>query len=214
MVVALLGLLLSLGCPSHRALEPFVGRVIGVSDGDTLTVLRDGNVQVRIRLAGIDCPEKRQDFGQAAKEHASEMAFGQAVEIRPETVDRYGRTVAVVLCPGGQNLNLSLVRAGLAWHYRAYSDDESLAEAEAEARAAGRGLWSRPDRVPPWEFRRGAGKPREAPAAGDAGMGTGTHWLNTSSGVRHNSGCRHFGKGKSGRSCGPDEGRACGICGG
>ncbi len=216
-VLAMPLLLLALAAPALRAMEPFAGKVVGVSDGDTLTVLRDGGVQVRIRLAGIDCPEKGQDFGQVAKEHASARVFGKVVAVHPEAVDRYGRTVATVLCPDGENLNLSLVKAGLAWHYLAYSDDEALAGAEAEARAAGLGLWSRPDRIPPWEYRRGAGSRGADPPgkdSGSAGVGTGTHWLNTSSGIRHNSGCRHFGKGQSGRRCGPDEGRACGICGG
>ncbi|WP_461395495.1 thermonuclease family protein [Deferrisoma sp.] len=130
------------------------GRVVAVADGDTLTVLV-GTEQVRVRLAGIDCPERRQPFGRKAKEFASRLAFGQVVRVRGEDRDRYGRVVGEVILPDGRSLNRELVSAGLAWWYRRYApDDADLARREAEARAARRGLWADAAPVPPWEYRR------------------------------------------------------------
>ena len=131
----------------------FTGRVVGVSDGDTILVLTDGRA-VKVRLAGIDCPEKRQAFGARAKQFASEQAFGRDVTVIATGRDRYGRTIGEVLLPSGDSLNRELVRAGLAWWYRQYSNDEDLAKLEAAAREARRGLWADPHPVPPWEFRK------------------------------------------------------------
>ncbi|NQT17374.1 MAG: thermonuclease family protein [Planctomycetes bacterium] len=106
-------------------------------------------------------------------------------------------------------LSIELVRNGLAWWYRKYAPkDKQLATLEEEAREAKRGLWADATPVPPWEWRsrkRGTSQPKE---------GSGLHWLNTSSNVRHNSSCQWFGKTKRGRFCGPEEGKACGMCGG
>jgi endonuclease YncB( thermonuclease family) len=132
--------------------ETFSGKVVGVSDGDTISVLRDGRA-VKVRLHGIDCPESRQAFGQRAKQFSSGLVFGQRVTVEVRARDRYGRLVGRVFAKGAE-LNLELVRAGLAWHYKRYSDDPALAEAERAARAAKRGLWRDPSPVPPWEFRR------------------------------------------------------------
>ncbi len=109
----------------------------------------------RIRLHGIDCPEKRQPFGNRAKQFASALVFGKTVTVNVLDVDRYGRTVGEVILPDGQVLNHELVRAGLAWWYRRYApDDDTLAQLEADARAAKRGLWADAEPVPPWEWRR------------------------------------------------------------
>jgi hypothetical protein len=91
------------------ATDDFTGRVVGVTDGDALTVLR-GRTPVKIRLHGIDCPESGQDFGSRAKRATSELAFGKDVTVRPVDTDRYGRTVAVVVLPDGRSLNHELVR--------------------------------------------------------------------------------------------------------
>jgi len=131
--------------------ESYTCRCVGVSDGDTITVL-NGRTQVRIRLEGVDAPESHQDFGQKAKQLTSSLTFGKTVTINAVTTDRYGRTVARVIA-GGKDVSLELVRAGLAWHYRKYSSDPVLAEAEQEARAAKKGLWSMPNPVPPWDYR-------------------------------------------------------------
>jgi micrococcal nuclease len=137
----------------------FTAKVIGVHDGDTVTVLRDGNVQVKIRLAGIDAPELRQDFGSAAKESAGELAVGD-VMIRPGATDRYGRTVADVVLADGRTLNREQVARGMAWWYREYAPkDLELARLESEAKRAGRGLWRDPSPIPPWEWRNGPATP-------------------------------------------------------
>jgi endonuclease YncB( thermonuclease family) len=131
----------------------FRSRVIGVRDGDTITVLHEGRPEV-IRLGGIDAPEKRQPFGQRAKQFAADLAFGRTVTVHPRDRDRYGRTVAEVILPDGRSLNRELVRVGYAWWFRRYSTDPRLAALEAEARAARLGLWADPRPVPPWQWRR------------------------------------------------------------
>jgi endonuclease YncB( thermonuclease family) len=154
----LVGLLLLAACrgPSWRA--TFEARVVGVTDGDTIVVLRDLN-SVKVRLNGIDCPEKGQPFGSRAKLLTSEFSFGRAVTIVPRSRDQYGRIVADVVLPDGRVLNRELVAAGLAWHYTKYSKDEELVRLERQARAARIGLWSEERTVAPWDFR--AGKRRE-----------------------------------------------------
>jgi endonuclease YncB( thermonuclease family) len=143
-------------------------------DGDTLEVLRDGRA-VRLRLYGVDCPEKRQDFGNKAKQFTSSKVFGSMVRVKPMATDRYGRTVALVFPEGAStSLNQMLVENGLAWVYRRYCTDDSLCSGwlELERRARGRrlGLWSHPNPVPPWDFRRHGGgptaRPSPAPASG------------------------------------------------
>src|SRR5207245_4123938 len=96
------------------AFADFSGRVVGISDGDTIKVLHNGRAE-KIRLHGIDCPEKGQPFGTKAKQFTSEMAFGKTVTLHVTDMDRYGRTVADVILPDGRVLNRELVAAGLAW---------------------------------------------------------------------------------------------------
>ena len=141
-------LLVLLAAPAHG----WSGRVSGVADGDTISVLQEGRA-VPIRLYGIDCPEKRQAFGRRAKEFTSRLAFGRLVEVQPVTRDRWGRTVAWVHV-GEQCLNEEILRAGYAWHFKRYSQDVRLASLEWKARTARAGLWSEPAPVPPWEFRK------------------------------------------------------------
>jgi endonuclease YncB( thermonuclease family) len=132
------------------------GTVAGISDGDTITVLRERQ-EVKIRLWGIDTPERHQDFGSRAKKHTSGLAYGKTVTVRELDKDRYGRTVAMVTLPDGQVLNESLVGAGMAWVYGRYCDREVCSrwlELQAAARERRIGLWSMPNPVPPWEFRR------------------------------------------------------------
>jgi endonuclease YncB( thermonuclease family) len=128
--------------------------VVGVTDGDTITVLRKGRNEA-LRLHGIDAPEKGQAFGERAKQFTSGLAFGKTVAVRLKDRDRYGRRIGDVFLPDGRNLNQEVVRAGYAWWYRGYSADQRLAVLEAEARAARHGLWADPDPQPPWEWRRG-----------------------------------------------------------
>jgi len=126
-----------------------------VTDGDSITVLI-GREQVRVRLYGIDCPERAQAFGTRARQFTGELAFGNVVTVRVRDTDRYGRAVGEVLLPDGRNLNHELVQAGLAWWYRQYArGDGTLERLEAEARVERRGLWADRAPVPPWEWRRG-----------------------------------------------------------
>jgi len=137
-----------------RAERFFEGRVVGVIDGDTLDVLVDGT-PVRIRLAGIDTPERGQPWAARSKRALAERVAGRSVRVNAVEVDRYGRTVGEVYADG-VCVGCELVREGHAWVYRYFSDDPVLLELEAEARAARRGLWGLPEtqRQPPWEWRR------------------------------------------------------------
>lgn len=128
-------------------------KVVAVSDGDTIKVILDG-VETRVRLASIDAPERSQGYGQIAKEFTSSKCFGLTVTLRITDTDKYGRKVAFVTLPDGTTLNRELVRAGLAWHYKRYSTDASLDDLQAEAKAAGRGLWADANPVAPWDFRK------------------------------------------------------------
>lgn len=131
----------------------FQGKVVSITDGDTITVLHDG-VPERIRLHGIDCPEKKQAFGTRAKQFTGELAHEKTVTLRTHGKDRYGRTIAEVILPDGRNLNHEIVRAGLAWWFRKYApNDDELSRLEAEARKDKRGIWSEPEPVEPWTFR-------------------------------------------------------------
>jgi endonuclease YncB( thermonuclease family) len=141
--------------------EEFTGKVVAITDGDTIKVLRDQE-EVKIRLAGIDCPESHQAFGKKAKQATSDLAFGKTVTVQAKGKDRYGRVLADIILPDGTNLNRELVRSGCAWWYRKYSKDESLGHLEAEAREAKRGLWADPNAIPPWDWRHGQ---QTAPAA-------------------------------------------------
>lgn len=137
------------------------GRVVGLSDGDTVTVLDEHNVQHKIRLAGIDAPEKRQDYGSKSRKYLASLVFDKHVSVEWDKRDRYGRVLGKVVV-SGKDANLVMVSAGLAWHYKRYereqsvSDRQAYAEAELRARAERRGLWQLPNSVPPWDFRRGA----------------------------------------------------------
>jgi len=143
--------------PAALLAADFSGRVVGISDGDTIKVMHNGRAE-RIRLNGIDCPERGQPFGTRAKQFTSEMVFGKTVTLHVTDMDRYGRTVADVILPEGRVLNRELVAAGLAWWYRQYSQDKSLGQLEAEARAARRGLWADPEPIPPWAWRHQKGR--------------------------------------------------------
>jgi endonuclease YncB( thermonuclease family) len=137
-----------------RAAASWAGEVVAVTDGDTLRVLRDGREQ-RIRLYGVDAPERAQPYSQRAKQLASSLVFGKVVRVQALETDKYGRTVARILLPDGSDLGHELVRAGLAWWYEQYArDDRTLASLERDARRARRGLWADASPQPPWEFRR------------------------------------------------------------
>jgi micrococcal nuclease len=131
----------------------FAHQVIGIADGDTLTLLVDRK-PVKIRLANIDAPEKAQSWGSRSKQSLSDLCWGKDATYETQDVDRYGRTVAVVKC-GGVEVNRAQVERGMAWTYTRYNKDRSLPALQDKARQQGSGLWADGDRaVPPWEFRR------------------------------------------------------------
>ena len=135
------------------------GRVVGVADGDTITILDTTNTQHKIRLAGIDAPEKRQPFGNVSKQSLSDLVFGKQVVVDYQKLDRYDRVVGKVFVDG-MNANLEQVRRGLAWYFKKYKSelvlDDRLAylHAEEDAINARIGLWVEPNQIPPWEFRK------------------------------------------------------------
>ena len=134
----------------------FNAKVVGVSDGDTLTVIDANRRELKIRLHGIDAPEKGQPWSDVAKRRLSELLFGQLVRVNDREQDRYGRTIAVVIIPGpnatASDVNRQLVREGLAWSFIRYSKDYS--GDEMAARRERLNLWRDPQPVAPWEWRK------------------------------------------------------------
>lgn len=129
-------------------------KVIGVKDGDTFVLLINGKEQV-VRFAHIDCPEKKQPFGKTAKYFVSDICFGKNVKIiHNNKYDRYKRLIAEVILEDGTNLNKELIKQGLAWHFKKYSDDLEYSEIENEAKINRIGLWSEQNPIPPWESRK------------------------------------------------------------
>ena len=119
--------------------EVIAGRIVGISDGDTVTLLIANKRQYKIRMSGIDAPEKKMPFGQRSKEHLSDLVFSKDVQVETEKLDRYGRTLGKILL-NRQDINLAMVNASLAWHYKKYQQEQSrsdrllYAHAEEQAR--------------------------------------------------------------------------------
>jgi endonuclease YncB( thermonuclease family) len=134
------------------------GRVVGLADGDTITVLDYQYVQHKVRVAGIDAPEKGQAFGNRSKSHLAMLVMGKPVDVEWSKKDRYGRIVGLVRV-NGSDAGFEQVRAGMAWHYKAYSKEQSSEDraaysaAEDDARLAYRGLWADKSPQPPWDYR-------------------------------------------------------------
>lgn len=147
----LIAVLISISAYSQTILN---GKIIAVADGDTFTMLTEGNKQVKIRLHGIDCPEKRQDFGTAAKTYTSTQVFNKVVSARVLKKDQYKRFIAIVILPNGKILNEELLRAGMAWHYKKYDQSTKFASLEAIAKKNKTGLWRGYKPIAPWEFRK------------------------------------------------------------
>jgi endonuclease YncB( thermonuclease family) len=171
--------ILILACTALAAAQsrPLVGRVVAITDGDTITVLDSNNTQHRIRLQGIDAPESRQAFGTRSKQNLSNLVFGKQVKVVWNARDRYQRILGKVLLDE-RDINLEQLRSGMAWYYRAYerdvapNDRKPYADAETEARAAKLGLWAGAGPTPPWDFRR-------SERAGRSGDETGTNTVQT-----------------------------------
>lgn len=150
---------LALAGAASAAASTLTGRVVGISDGDTVTVLDASKRTHKIRLLGIDSPEKKQPFGERAKQSLSDLVFDRQVSVEGGKQDRYGRSLGKIMLDG-QDINLEQIRRGMAWHYKQYARDQSpqdrvaYAEAEAAARSKRVGLWQDANPVPPWSFRR------------------------------------------------------------
>ncbi|TYP75792.1 MULTISPECIES: thermonuclease family protein [Nitrosomonas] len=137
------------------AAQEHIGRVVGVSDGDTLTIIDNRKQQIKVRLAEIDTPESAQPYGTRAKQALSQLVYGKTVWVKVRDIDRYGRTVGRVY-EGDIDVNAEMVRIGAAWVYRKYASDQNLYTLEKQARQNKSGLWSLPEaqQVPPWEWRK------------------------------------------------------------
>ncbi|EXI85599.1 MAG: Thermonuclease precursor [Candidatus Accumulibacter regalis] len=147
------------------------GTVVSIADGDTITVLDADREQHKIRIAGVDCPEKAQPFGQRSKQSMSALVFGKEVDVQWNKRDRYRRIIGKVmvaapscratLCPKTLDAGLTQLTLGLAWRYRKYAKDQSSEDAgryefaEQEAREKRVGLWADRHPVPPWDWRKG-----------------------------------------------------------
>jgi len=156
---ALLVSVLALGISVVAVAAVLGGKAVAVTDGDTIKVLDADKVQHVVRLSGIDAPEKKMPFDQRSKQNLSDLVYGRWVEVEGEKTDRYGRLVGKVLV-NGMDANLTQVRAGMAWHYKAYQreqpvlDQRVYAEAEIKAAADRQGLWVDRNPVAPWEWRK------------------------------------------------------------
>lgn len=145
----------------------FEGRVVGVSDGDTITVLDSTNKQHKIRLGGVDAPESSQDFGNRSKQSLSALVFGKTVSVPDSKTDKYGRTVSRVFV-NGVDAGLAQVQQGMAWHYKQYEKEQSMADrlsyaaAEQQARANRLGLWLQVNPQRPDEYRHGGPANKQA----------------------------------------------------
>ena len=127
-------------------------RVVGIHDGDSITVLSVEKKQIKIRLEGIDAPELKQAFGSRAKEHLSSLIMGKDVTLIVKGEDLYKRTLSKIFLDA-QDVNLTMISDGFAWHYSKYSKDKKFAEAEADARIKKKGLWIDQNPVAPWDYR-------------------------------------------------------------
>lgn len=146
---------ITLGLFTGICFSDFSGVVVGVSDGDTIKVVTKEKKEFKVRLYGIDCPEKKQDFGMVAKDFTSSLVYGKNVEVKEIDVDRYGRTVGVVLLENWKELNSELLKAGLAWWYEKYSKEKpEYEELELKARNNKKGIWGTNNPINPEEYRK------------------------------------------------------------
>ena len=164
---SMMAMVLALAAMGASAAE-WGGKVVGVHDGDTLTVMHDG-IGEKVRLVEIDAPELGQAYGNNSKQSLSAQCFGQQATVNTEGKDKYGRTLGRVAC-AGKDANLEQVKAGMAWFYVQYGHDPALKQAEADARNAQVGLWADAAPVAPWEYRHGGAA--KAKTSGEPAAGT------------------------------------------
>lgn len=130
----------------------YKGKSIHVDDGDTFTFLSSRKARYKIRLDGIDAPEKGMPYARKAKEYLAALLLNQVIELRVISIDRYERYICKVYC-NQKEVNLQMVQAGYAWHYTTYNKDTLLSQAEAKARQQKTGLWKDKDPLAPWTVR-------------------------------------------------------------
>jgi endonuclease YncB( thermonuclease family) len=130
------------------------GKAVKITDGDTFTLLVDGHEQVRIRIDGIDAPEKGQAFGNRAKEYLSGMIWGEELTVRVMKTDKYGRSIGKVSTPSVVDVGLEMIKAGYAWQYRDYNKEKPYEDAEILARRNRNGLWQDKNPIRPQDFRK------------------------------------------------------------
>ena len=145
---------ISFVCSAQR----FTVKVVSISDGDTFTAINKDNLQLKIRVFGIDAPEKKQAYGSKSKEFLSSLIFGKNISIDVQSKDGYGRYLAYVYSPEGKDVSLLMIHEGMAWHFTKYDNNEVYEAAQAGAKKARRGLWADPSPIAPWDFRSNKGK--------------------------------------------------------
>jgi len=131
-----------------------VGKVIRIVDGDTYHLLVDSNRTLKVRMEGIDAPERGMPFYRVSKDYLGQLCFNKPVKLKITGEDRNGRTLGFTYLDDGRELGHEMIKAGMAWHFRRYNDDDELADLETEARKAKRGLWAENNPTPPWEYRK------------------------------------------------------------
>lgn len=141
--------------PLSAMADEQIGRVVGIADGDTLTILDDRKQQIKVRLAEIDTPESAQPYGTRAKQELSRLVHGKTVIVKIQGIDRYGRMVGRVYV-GELDVNAEMVKLGAAWVYQKYASDQSLYALEKQAKQKRAGIWNLPEaeQIPPWEWRK------------------------------------------------------------
>ena len=151
----LLCVLLLVGHCDTSVAQTISGRVVGITDGDTFTLLTSDKEQIRIRVAEIDAPESRQPYGNRSRQELSTLIFNKDVSLEIQVIDQYGRPVGRPFV-GSKDISAEMIRIGAAWVYRTYSNDEPLYDLERSAKANKLGIWSlhEYERIPPWEWRK------------------------------------------------------------
>ena len=148
----LFSIFLSCDVSSQHESNNLSGNVVKIIDGDTYDIIVDGK-QTRIRMFGIDAPERGMDYYKVSKQYLGELCMNQGIHLEIVNTDRYGRIVAKSFLPDGRELGAEMIRAGMAWHFKRYSDDQVLATLETTARENQVGLWSISNPIPPWDYR-------------------------------------------------------------
>ncbi|SDP81883.1 thermonuclease family protein [Desulforhopalus singaporensis] len=194
-IVYLLTLIIILVLPLQISAQTITGKVVGIADGDTITILDAEKNQHKIRFYGIDCPESKQAFGRAAKRHTSNITARKTAQVEVYDTDRYGRAVGVVTVDG-VNVNQSLIENGLAWQYLRYcraSFCGKWKDIEGRARAKQLGLWKDADPIPPWQWRKGSKNSSYVQkSAGNYVSGSSAYHGNVKSHNFHSPNCRNY----------------------